>query len=83
MGLTTHTINTGLRDENFSDSDIIKKLKKMGRLQKNFEDTEILLTLTSSINKDIRLLSVDNLAKLQNIDLLDNFLSLLEIEVTS
>jgi len=83
MGLTTHTINTGLRDENFSDSDIIKKLKKMGRLHKNFEDTEILLTLTSSINKDIRLLSVDNLAKLQNIDLLDNFLSLLEIEVTS
>ena len=83
MDKTARTINTGLRDENFSDSEIIKKLKKLGQLHKNFEDTDILLTLASSINKNIRLLAVDNLAKIQNKDLLDNFLILLEIEETS
>jgi DNA modification methylase len=83
MDKTALTINTGLRDENFSDSEIIKKLKKLGQLHKNFEDTDILLTLASSINKNIRLLAVDNLAKIQNKDLLDNFLILLEIEETS
>ena len=66
MDKTARTINTGLRDENFSDSEIIKKLKKLGQLHKNFEDTDILLTLASSINKNIRLLAVDNLAKIQN-----------------
>ena len=60
-----------------SDASIIKELSNLGRLDKNFKDKDMLLRLSTSSNKDIRFLSISNLAKLNDIKLLNTFKKLL------
>jgi DNA modification methylase len=73
----------GSRNLNLSDSEILKKLKSLGRLDKNFEDKDLLLIYSVSPNKDIRYLAINNLAKLNDESLLNNFSELLDSESTS
>jgi hypothetical protein len=54
-----------------SDASIIKELSNLGRLDKNFKDKDLLLRLSTSPNKNIRFLSISNLAKLNDIKLLN------------
>ena len=63
----------GIRNQKFSDSDILKSLKKLGKLHKQFKDEDILIDLLNSDNKNIRYYSVNNLAKLNNEKLLKTF----------
>jgi hypothetical protein len=73
----------GTRNLNLSDSEILKKLKSLGRLDTNFEDKDLLLIYSVSTNKDIRYLAINNLAKLNDESLLYNFSELLNSESTS
>lgn len=77
------TKSTGLRNGSWSDSETIKKLSALGRLDKEFEDKDILMNFAEAINKDIRYLAIDNLAKLNDVDLLPFYEKLLAKENTS
>ncbi len=68
---------TGLREQALSDSETKKILSSLGRLDKEFEDKDILVKLASSENKDIRFLAIDNLAKLNDVSLLSFYQTLL------
>ena len=73
----------GIRDKILSDANILKALKKLGKLDKKFKDQDLLLDLVNSKNKNIRYYSINNLAKLNNEKLLKNFESFLYKEPTS
>ena len=73
----------GIKNKKLSDSDILKALKKLGKLDKKFKDQDLLLDLVNSKNKNIRYYSINNLAKLNNEKLLKNFESFLYKEPTS
>ena len=73
----------GIRGKNIPDSEIIKHLKKLGKLDKNFKDTDLLLSFLKSKNKDIRYWSVNNLAKLADKNFIEIFIEQLKIEKTS
>ena len=72
-----------IRNKKLSDADILKALKKLGKLDKKFKDQDLLLDLVNSKNKNIRYYSINNLAKLNNEKLLKNFESFLYKEPTS
>ena len=72
-----------IRNKKLSDADILKALKKLGKLDKKFKDQDLLVDLVNSKNKNIRYYSINNLAKLNNEKLLKNFESFLYKEPTS
>ena len=73
----------GIRDKSLSDANILKSLKKLGKLHKQFKDEDILINMLNSDNKNIRYYSVNNLAKLNNEKLLKIFENFLKKEETS
>jgi len=52
---------------NLTDSEIISKLKSMGKLQSNYDGSQLLPFLEHQ-NKNIRVLAIKNLGKLKDID---------------
>ena len=66
-----------------SDASILKSLKNLGFLAKDFKDVETLKELSIHINKEIRYYSINNLGKLSNQNLLETFVNLLKSEKTS
>jgi DNA modification methylase len=75
--------NIAFSIDKLSEVDIKKKLSSLGRLDKKFKDKNLLLKLSTSSNKDIRYLSVSNLAKLNDIKLLDFYKKFLATENVS
>lgn len=75
--------HTVLNQDTLSDVNVKKKLSSLGRLDKNFKDKDLLLKSSTSSNKDIRYLSISNLAKLNDIKLLDTYKKLLITENVS
>ena len=73
----------GIRNKSLADREIIAKLKSLGKLDTQFEDEDILLSLIDHENKDIRYYSINNLAKIQNIKLLEIYILALKKEETS
>ncbi len=74
----------GIREKkDLSDANILKALKKLGKLDKKFKDQDLLLNLISSENKNIRYYAINNLAKINNEKLLKNFEKFLYQEPTS
>ena len=60
----------GIRNKSLNDAKILKSLKELGKLHKEFKDQDLLINLLNSNNKNIRYYSVNNLAKLNNEKLL-------------
>ena len=75
--------NIAFSIDKLSEVDIKKKLSSLGRLDKKFKDKNLLLKLSTSSNKDIRYLSVSNLAKLNDVKLLDFYKKFLATENVS
>ena len=73
----------GIRDKSLNDAEILKLLKELGKLHKEFKDQDLLIKLLNSDNKNIRYYSINNLAKLNNEKLLKTFENFLEKEETS
>ena len=73
----------GIRNKSLSDAEILKLLKELGKLHKDFKDQDLLINLLNSDNKNIRYYSVNNLAKLNNEKLLKTFENFLKKEETS
>jgi DNA modification methylase len=73
----------GIRNLKLEDSEVLKSLKKLGKLHKEFKDQDLLLKLFNSENKNIRYYSINNLAKLNNEKLLKKFEYFLKKEKTS
>jgi len=73
----------GIRDKLLNDAEILKSLKELGKLNKEFKDQDLLINLLNSDNKNIRYYSVNNLAKLNNEKLLKTFENFLKKEETS
>ena len=48
----------GIRDKSLSDAEILKSLKELGKLHKEFKDQDLLIKLLNSDNKNIRYYSV-------------------------
>ena len=63
----------GIRGKSLNDAEILKLLKKLGKLHKEFKDQDLLINLLNSDNKNIRYYSINNLAKLNNEKLLKTF----------
>ena len=61
-----------------SDASILKSLKNLGFLAKDFKDVETLKELSIHTNKEIRYYSINNLGKLSNQNLLETFVNLLK-----
>ncbi len=66
-----------------SDRDVLAKLKSLGKLDSQFKDEDILISLIDHENKDIRYYSINNLAKIKNTKLLDIYILALKKEETS
>ena len=64
----------GIRNKSLADREIISKLKLLGKLDVQFEDEDILISLIHHENKDIRYYSINNLAKIKNIKLLEIYI---------
>ena len=73
----------GIRNKSLADREIISKLKLLGKLDVQFEDEDILISLIHHENKDIRYYSINNLAKIKNIKLLEIYILALKKEKTS
>jgi len=74
---------TGIRNKSLSDKEIISKLKSLGKLDTQFEDEDILISLIRYGNKEIRYYAIINLAKIKNVKLLEIYVSALKSEETS
>ena len=83
MPVTKISKSLGLLDINLPDSSIIKTLRGLGKLDKDFPDTQSLVHFSKSLNKEIRYLAINNLAKLNDLSLLPHFINLLSQEETS
>jgi DNA modification methylase len=73
----------GIRNKSLADREIIAKLKSLGKLDVQFKDEDILVSLIHHENKDIRYYSINNLAKIKNIKLLEIYILALRKEKTS
>ena len=73
----------GIRNKSLADREVIAKLKSLGRLDTQFEDEDILVSLMDHENKDIRYYSINNLAKIKNIQLLEIYILAIKKEETS
>jgi DNA modification methylase len=83
MPVTKISKSLELQDINLPDSSIIKTLRGLGKLDKDFPDTQSLVHFSKSLNKEIRYLAINNLAKLNDLSLLPHFINLLSQEETS
>ena len=63
--------------ESNKQSEIADTLSKFGKLPNNFKGISILLDLLESDNKNVRLETIKNLAKLADINILDNFVKII------
>lgn len=66
-----------------SDLELKNKFKAYGKLDKDFSDEKLLLDNINHKDKEIRYLSVVNLAKLSNLNFLSIFKKLLKTESSS
>ena len=67
-------INSGIDKNTKDEKTIITKLKSLGKLDSDhFSDTKLLISFLNHKNKDVRYFSIINLAKLQDIKLLNVF----------
>ncbi len=73
-------INDVIKSDNFRD--LIKVLNRLGRLNSEF-DKKPLIKLLNHKNDRIRTLAVKNLAKLEDITLLENFVNLINTDHSS
>lgn len=73
----------GIGNKSLSEAEIIKLLKNLGKLHKEFKDEDLLIDFLKSNNKNIRYLAINNLAKLNNEKLLKTFENHLKKEETS
>ncbi len=72
----------GIRSKLLNDAQILKSLRKLGKLHRNFKDKDLLVDLLNSENKNIRYYSISNLAKLIDEKLLNTYEKFLKKEET-